>query len=85
MAKKKAEEKTLKELLLEVIHACNDEYKSRWKASWDAYKTVIGPFIKGTFSYLWTLVYGSLKYVGEVIYGCGKVLYEALIKLIEKA
>ena len=83
MAKKK--EQSLKEKLLEVIHAENAEYVGKWKAAWTEYKTLIGPFVKGTATYLWNLTYGSLEYVGKVVYGCGKVLVDALLKLIEKA
>lgn len=82
MAKKKV--KTLKEQLLEVIHECNEVYKNRWKEAWEIYKTVIGPFIKGTATYLWTLIYGSLDYLAKVIYRCGKILYFALVKRINK-
>ena len=84
MAQKKVEP-TIKEQLAEVFHEANVIYCERWKEAWDKYKTVIGPFIKGTATYLWVLVDGSLDYVGKVIYGCGKVLYNALLKLIEKA
>lgn len=82
MAKKKT--KTVKEQLLEVIHECNAEYKDRWKAAWELYKTIIGPFIKGTATYIWNLIYGSLVYLGKVIYRCGKILYAALVKMINK-
>lgn len=84
MAKKKIE-KTLKEKLYDVIHNENVAYKDRWKNAWLTYKTIIGPFVKGTATYLWTLIYGSLYYIGKVSYGCGKVLVDALLKLIEKA
>ena len=84
MSKKKIE-KTLKEQLLEVIHEAFGEYKGKWKDAWNTYKTIIGPFIKGTATYLWTLVYGSLSMVGKIIYGCGEVLIKALFKIIEKA
>ena len=83
MAKKKVS-KTLKELIKEIFHNANVEYCEKWKAAWETYKTVIGPFIMGTATYVWTLVYGSLYYVGKVIYQCGKVLRDALLKLIKK-
>lgn len=82
MAKKKV--KSIKEQLLEVIHEANVEYTTKWKEAWVKYKTIIGPFVMGTATYIWTLVYGSLYYVGKVIYGCGKVLCEAIMKIIEK-
>lgn len=83
MAKKK--EQSLREQLLEVVHTANAEYCAKWKVAWDTFKTVIGPFIKGIATYAWTLVYGSLYYLGYVAYNCGKVLLNALLKLIEKA
>lgn len=83
MAKKKVV-KTIKEELAEVIHAANEEYLKKWKEAWVKYKTIIGPFVMGTATYIWTLVYGSLYYVGKVIYGCGKVLCTAIMKIIEK-
>lgn len=83
MVKKKVE--SLKQKLLSVIHKENAEYVERWENAWSTYKTVIGPFIKGTATYLWTLIYGSLNYVAKVLYGCGKVLVETLLKIIEKA
>lgn len=83
MPKKK--EPSIKEQLLAVIHAENAVYVEKWEAAWVEYKTIIGPFVKGTATYLWNLTYGSLAYVGKVLYGCGKVLVEALLKLIEKA
>lgn len=83
MAKKKVA--SLKEQLLAVIHEANAEYVARWVDAWNKYKTIIGPFVKGTATYVWTLVYGSLYYVGTVLYKCGKVLVEALLKLIEQA
>lgn len=84
MARKKVV-KTLKEQLKEVIHEENLAYREKWKTAWNTYKTVIGPFIKGTATYLWTLVYGSLSYVGKIIYRCGKILLEALLNLVKKA
>lgn len=83
MAKKK--EPTIKEQLLEVVHTANAEYLAKWKAAWKTFKTVIGPFVKGIATYAWTLVYGSLYYLGYVIYNCGKVLLNALLKVISKA
>jgi len=83
MTKKKV--KSLKEQLKEVFHNANIEYCEKWKAAWYTYKTVIGPFIMGTATYIWTLVYGSLYYLGKVIYLCGKILRDALIKVIKKA
>ena len=84
MAKKKAE-KTIKEKLLEVLHACNEVFVSHWEEAWVKYKTIIGPFVKGTLTYLWTLVYGSVEYVGSLIYGFGKVLYEAFEEWLKRA
>ena len=85
MAKVKKKVQSLKEKLLAVIHEANAEYVEKWESAWAKYKTIIGPFVMGTATYLWTLIYGSLYYVGKVIYGCGKVLLDALLKLIEKA
>lgn len=84
MAKKKTKP-SLKDLLLEVIHQNNEIFRGRWKEAWEVYKTVIGPFIKGTATYLWALIYGSLYYVGANLYQCGRVLLEALINLIKRA
>lgn len=83
MAKKKVS-KSIKEMFAEVFHKANEEYLAKWKNAWLTYKTVIGPFVMGTATYVWTLVYGSLYYVGQVIYGCGKVIRDAILMLIAK-
>lgn len=84
MAKKKAKP-SVKEMLLEVLHENNVIFRGRWKAAWEIYKTVIGPFIKGTATYLWALVYGTLYYVGSLLYNWGKVILEYLLALVKKA
>ena len=61
------------------------EYKKEWKELWNKYKTVIVPFIEGTFAYLWQLVYGLLKMVGTGIYESGKWLVNKIIEIITKA
>lgn len=83
MAKKKATP-TLKEQLLEVLHENNLIFRGRWKAAWEIYKTVIGPFIKGTATYLWALVYGTLYYVGSLLYHWGKVILEAILAFVKR-
>lgn len=85
MPKKKATKPSIKEQLKAVWDENNAIFCGRWKEAWDAYKTVIGPFIKGTATYLWTLVYGSLYWVGNLVYQSGKVLLIALEEIIQKA
>jgi len=85
MVKKKEKKPTVKEALKAVWKENNKIFRLRWKAAWETYKTVIGPFIKGTVTYIWTLVYGSLFWVGNLLYQSGKVLLLALEELIKKA
>lgn len=86
MAKKKeVKEQTLKEKLLEIIRNNNAIFRSRWKEAWATYKTVIGPFFKGTATYLWALIYGSAYYVGNIFYNCIKVLLKYLFSLIKRS
>ena len=62
-----------------------EEYKMEWKALWDKYKTVIIPFISGTFAYAWQLVYGLIELLAKGIYQSGKLLLEKIIEIITKA
>lgn len=81
MAKKAEVKPTVKSIWKEAW----EEYKKKWKELWDKYKTVIIPFIEGTFAYAWQLVYGLLKLLGTGIYGCGKLLLEKIVEIITKA
>jgi hypothetical protein len=83
MAKKK-KDPTVKEQLKQVLSDNNAIFRGRWKAAWEIYKTVIGPFIKGTATYIWALIYGCLYWVGSVAYNCGKVLLVALLNWIKR-
>lgn len=85
MAKKKVVKPTVKEQLLKIWFENNALYCSRWKEAWLTYKTIIGPFVKGTATYIWTLVYGSLYWVGNLLYQSGKVVLAALEEIIKKA
>lgn len=78
---KKAEQPTIKAVWAQLWH----EYKAEWKILWEKYKTVIVPFVKGTFAYVWQLIYGLLKLLAAGIYGTGKILLERLLALIKKA
>ena len=84
MTKKKVKEPTVKEQLKEVWHQDNVIFCDMWKSAWDKYKTIIGPFIKGTATYIWNLIYGSLYYLGYGLYNSGKVIVNYLLKLVEK-
>ena len=84
MAKKKTAKETVKEQLKEVWHEDNLIFVDRWELAWDKYKTVIGPFIKGTATYIWNIIYGSLYYLGYGLYNSGKVIVNYLLKLVEK-
>lgn len=61
-----------------------EEYKTAWSLAWIQYKTVIGPFIKGTASYLWLLIAGLLELVSKGLYASGKLLVKKIIEWIEK-
>ena len=83
MAKKKTKP-SLKKQFKEVFHAAGESFKAKWKKAWDTYKTVIGPFVKGTFVYIYTLLYSVSMYVGEILYKCGKILYTALMAWVKR-
>lgn len=61
------------------------KYKEEWKALWNEYKTLIGPFIIGTAKYIWQLFYGLLKLVGTGVYESGKYIVNVFLDLLEKA
>ena len=61
-----------------------EEYKIEWKKAWSEYKTLIGPFIKGTASYIWLLIAGLLKLVTTGLYESGKLLVAKIIAWFEK-
>lgn len=62
-----------------------EEYKKEWKELWNKYKTVIIPFIEGTFAYVWQLVYGLIALVAKGIYQSGQYLLKKIIEIITKA
>ena len=61
-----------------------EEYKKEWKAAWEKYKTIIGPFIKGTASYIWLLVAGLIEVLTKGLYESGCYLVKKLLEWIEK-
>jgi hypothetical protein len=61
-----------------------EEYKIEWKKAWAQYKTLIGPFIKGTASYLWLLISGLLDVVSAGLYETGKWLVAKIIAWFNK-
>ena len=58
------------------------EYKQAWKEAWEKYKTVIGPFVKGTASYIWLLIAGLLELVTVGLYESGKLLVKKILDWI---
>ena len=62
-----------------------DKYRKEWTEAWNSYKTVIGPFIKGTASYIWLLISNILEVVKTGLLGTGRILIEKLMKIIKKA
>lgn len=60
------------------------EYKKEWKAAWKKYKTVIGPFIKGTASYLWLLIAGLLELVTKGLYQSGEYIVTKILEWINR-
>ena len=62
-----------------------DIFLDGWKPLWDEYKTIIGPFVKGTFAYLWKIVSGIITILYNGIYGTGKVILNWLLEIIRKA
>ena len=61
-----------------------EEYKIEWKKAWSQYKTLIGPFIKGTASYLWLLISGLLDVVSTGLYETGKWFVAKIIAWFNK-
>ena len=55
------------------------EYKQAWKEAWEKYKTIIGPFIKGTANYIWLLIAGLLELVTVGLYESGKLLVKKIL------
>lgn len=82
---KKEEKKTVWEQIKEVWADQVTEFLSGWKPLWEEYKTVIGPFVKGTFAYIWKIVSGIVSGVSKGLYGSGKVVLDWLLSLIKKA
>ena len=82
---KKAKQKTLWQQIEEVWGNQVKIFLSGWKPLWDSYKTVIGPFVKGTFSYVWKIVSGVLTGITNGLYETGKVVLAWLLALIHKA
>lgn len=60
------------------------EYKKAWKAAWKKYKTLVGPFIKGTASYIWLLIAGLLELVTKGLYQSGQYLVQKIIDWFNK-
>lgn len=84
MAKKEVK-KSIWEQMKEVWAGVWAEYCNEWRELWNDYKTIIGPFIKGTAAYIWQLIAGILAVVSKGLYGCGKVIVEAILEIIKKA
>lgn len=82
MRKIKEEPKTS---IKDIWKALWEAYKQKWKELWDKYKTVIIPFVEGTFAYAWQLVYGLIELLGKGIYYTGKAILEKIIEIIKKA
>lgn len=85
MAKKEVKEPTIWEQFAVVWVEAWDKYCADWKALWLEYKSIIIPFVKGTFAYAWQLIAGLIGVLSSGLYGCGKIIYELIIKLIKKA
>lgn len=59
-------------------------YKVAWCLAWAEYKTVIGPFIKGTASYIWLLVAGLLELLTRGLYESGKILVKKILDWVNR-
>lgn len=81
----KAAQKTLWEQIKEIWAEQAKEFLSGWKPLWDEYKTVIGPFVKGTFAYIWKIVSGLISGISCGIYESGKAILNWLLEIIRKA
>ena len=57
-----------------------DAYKEAWKDAWNQYKTLVGPFIKGTATYIWLLVSGFIDFVTVGLYESGKLILNKIIE-----
>lgn len=60
------------------------DYKAAWRTAWLHYKTIVGPFIKGTASYLWLLIAGLLELVTKGLYQSGQLLLKKIIEWFDK-
>lgn len=60
------------------------EYKVAWKEAWEKYKTIVGPFIKGTANYIWLLVAGLLELVSVGLYESGKLIVQKILDWFDK-
>lgn len=60
-------------------------FLSGWKPLWNEYKTIIGPFVKGTFAYIWKIISGILSGITVGLYETGKIILNWLLGIIEKA
>lgn len=81
----KTKQKTVWQQIKDVWAEQVDEFLAGWKPLWDEYKTIIGPFIKGTFAYAWKIVSGIITILYNGIYGTGKVILNWLLEIIRKA
>lgn len=61
-----------------------NEYTAEWSRLWKQYKTIVGPFVKGTANYLWHLIEGFLILLTKGIYRSGKYLVEAFMQWFKK-
>lgn len=84
MAKKEAK-KTIWEEIKQVWVEQVKQFLSGWKPLWEEYKTVIGPFIKGTFAYVWKIVSGLISGVSVGLYNTGKVILEHIMEWLKRA
>jgi hypothetical protein len=60
------------------------EYKIKWKKAWQEYKTLVGPFIKGTAKYIWLLIEELLAVVKTGLLETGKWLVEKILAWFKK-
>jgi len=61
-----------------------EEYKIEWKKAWSQYKTLIGPFVKGTAQYIWLLIEEFLAVVRTGLEESGKWLVAKIIAWFNK-
>lgn len=82
---KKEEKKTIWEQMKDAWKSVWADYCTEWTKLWNEFKTIIGPFIKGTAAYIWQLIAGLIAVVSKGLYACGKIVVDYILEIIKRA